>query len=146
MPKLKITGVPPYDGEYEFPESLNNDDYHLIKEISRVRAGELEEALKAGDIDVLVALVVIALQRQGVEVDRRVLGRAQPDAFDVEDDADAVPPPPMSAEPERKQSGPTSSSGVPGNITGGHPENDPNHIGDLGLAIGAISDPVTSEG
>lgn len=64
MPKLVVNGVPPYDGEYEIaPITLGAA--RDIKRISGVRAGELNEALEAGDTDVLVAMAVITLQQNG---------------------------------------------------------------------------------
>src|SRR5882724_9443939 len=145
MPTLKIKGAPPYDGEYAFPERLTNDDYHLVKEISGVRAGEMRAALAAGDVDVLVALVVIALQRAGIDVDRQLLGRAEPDAFDIEGDAD--PPPQPSEPPETRLSEPTGSSGTSGNGSGeSHQVNPPNPTGAPDSGTGVTSDPATSAG
>lgn len=66
MPKLVVQGIPPYDGEYEVsPTGLTNRDLHTIKQISGVRAGELEEAFEAGDNDLVVAMTVITLRRNG---------------------------------------------------------------------------------
>jgi hypothetical protein len=66
---LKITGIPGFDGEYPLDVSyFTNRELHTIKELSKVRAGELSEALQAGDNDVLVALAVIAVQRAGKPV------------------------------------------------------------------------------
>lgn len=69
MDKIVISGVPPWDGEYEFDGNLKNRELHRIKKITGIRAGELVEALAAGDTDVLVALAVIVLERDGKSVD-----------------------------------------------------------------------------
>lgn len=64
---FKIEGLhPALDGDYPFDvETLNNRDLHTIKEISGVRAAELEESFKAGDNDLTVAFCGIALQKAG---------------------------------------------------------------------------------
>lgn len=67
MDSLVITGIPPYDGEYplDFGAGLTNRELHTIKQISGVRAGELNEALNAGDYDLIVALAAILITRAG---------------------------------------------------------------------------------
>jgi hypothetical protein len=74
MDKLVIAGIPPYDGTHdldlgEFLGSLTNRELHRIKVMSGVRAGELYEALVAGDSDLIVAFTVIVLERKGRRVD-----------------------------------------------------------------------------
>src|SRR4051812_44654195 len=52
------------DGEYDLDiGSLTNGEYHEIKKVSGVRAAELPEALRAGDISVVVAFAKVALMR-----------------------------------------------------------------------------------
>lgn len=67
--KLKLTisdQVPGFEGSYDLDlNDLVMDDYHLIKEMSGVRAAELFPALSAVDTDVLCALSVIAVGRAG---------------------------------------------------------------------------------
>lgn len=66
MDKIKIEGVLPYDGEYDLDVSyFTNRELNIIKRLSGVRAGELDEAFGAGDNDLIVALAVIALRRAG---------------------------------------------------------------------------------
>jgi hypothetical protein len=63
---VTITGVPPFDGEYVFDVGqLNGHEYHLIKQVSGVRANELDEAIFAGDAGVHIALAAIAIQQKG---------------------------------------------------------------------------------
>ena len=62
---LRIDGAPPYDGEYDIPTSYTNRELHKIKQISGTRAGELAEALTAGDVGTMVAIAAIILERQG---------------------------------------------------------------------------------
>lgn len=66
--KIVIDGVPLFDGAYELDDTASPfkmSDLTVIKNVSGVRAGELNEALEAGDSDVMVALAVIALIRAG---------------------------------------------------------------------------------
>lgn len=65
MPILRIDGVPPFDGDYEFDTTFTNQELHLIKQETGVRAGELVEALLAGDTDLVVAIAAILLRRSG---------------------------------------------------------------------------------
>ena len=99
MAKLKITNLPPYDGEYEIPSAgWTNRELHFIKQTSGVRAGELEDAMRAGDMGVLVALSVVILRRAGVlNVNIDALWDSTAESFDVvaddeqEDDRDRPP-------------------------------------------------------
>lgn len=124
MAHFHIEGLAPYDGDW--PADLTrftNREFHTIKEMSGVRAGELDEAFKKGDNDVLVAFTVIMLERAGKQVNRDVIWDAPagtvtlvPDAEDVEESPPAQPPP----EPGGKADGAekNGSSGVPSRIAG----------------------------
>ena len=95
-----IEGLPPFDGDY--PIDLNhftNKELHTIKQLSGVRAGELEEALDAGDNDLILAFAVIALERSGRSMPKQavdVLWNADFGKFTLvipdDEDADASPP------------------------------------------------------
>ena len=70
--KLTVKDTPPLDGDYEADFDigrLKNDELRVIKRISGVRAGELQEALKAGDNDLLIAYAVVFLTRAGKDPD-----------------------------------------------------------------------------
>lgn len=71
MRLIRLKGVPPYDGEYEFDDdrSFTTRELRWIKQISGYRAGELQDGFEAGDADLVLALVVIAMNRAG-KVDR----------------------------------------------------------------------------
>src|SRR3954451_17021770 len=65
---VEIEGVPGFDGRY--PLNLSEEPFtmwelHLIKKVSGIRAGELEEASDAGDSDLVVVLAVVAMRRAG---------------------------------------------------------------------------------
>ncbi len=75
---IVISGIEAYDGTYEFDASqLTNRELHTIKRLANIRAGEMSDALEAGDSDMLVALAVICLQRHGKTIDEDLIWDAQ---------------------------------------------------------------------
>ena len=64
MSELVIT-FPDGERRYPMPQSFTYREMGTIKRITGLRAGELEDALNAGDVDVIVALAVIAGTRAG---------------------------------------------------------------------------------
>lgn len=97
MAKLRVTGVPPYDGEYDLPTSYTNGELHRIKQISGVPAGKLMDASQEGDIGVLVALAAVILERAGHQVNVQALWDASGDNFDIEQDEAGEERPPAEA-------------------------------------------------
>jgi hypothetical protein len=101
MDSILIEGIPAYNGEYPLDISyFTNRELHLIKELSGVRAGELEEAFAAGDNDLMVAVAAIAIWRKTrVKPDLDAIWDAEAGKFTlrvaetVEDDDESVPPP-----------------------------------------------------
>jgi acyl transferase domain-containing protein len=77
--KLTIDGIAAnLDGVYEFDfeellDTLTNREIHQIKLISGVRLGELNDALNAGDNDLIIAFAVIILRRRGKRIDEDML-------------------------------------------------------------------------
>lgn len=134
MDKLIVKGLGrPVDGEYEFdfssmlgvgtPDALTNREGHRIKLMSGVRAGELEDALMAGDNDVMVAFAAIVLARNGKTVDEDLLWDAPMGAglsFEL-GEREGVPP----AEPAETPEPASTSGGESPSSTSGHQENDP---------------------
>src|SRR4249920_3757504 len=55
------------------PHTLTNREGHRVKIMSGVRAGELWEAMEAGDNDVLLALAAVVLTRAGKRFDEAIL-------------------------------------------------------------------------
>lgn len=53
------------DKKYDLNPPFTNRELHVIKTVAGVRAGEIFEALNAGDSDVLVALAHVAVIRNG---------------------------------------------------------------------------------
>lgn len=120
--KVIISGLPPLDGEYEFDvvellNSLTNRELHKIKVMSGVRAGELDEALEAGDSDLFLAIALIVLQRRGRRVDEDMLWDAPAGSgvtLDIADrEFDADPPPSRKSEDERSSTSGSGSSSTP---------------------------------
>ncbi len=80
---MLVNGLPPLDGRYSFnlvamvnpgfPDSLSNREGHELKRMSGVRIGELQDALAAGDNDVLVAFAVLILRRHNKRFDEERL-------------------------------------------------------------------------
>ncbi len=143
MPTLKITGIPPYDGDYEADfTSFTMREYQTIKRIAKVRAGELPEALEAGDTDLIVALTAIVLARSGKQVAEDLLWDSPAGRIEVvadEEEDDAVPPPPTSSEPEGSSDAPSEPSGSPSSDAGeGSPETNHQATGSQLSAIGAV--------
>lgn len=66
MDKFVVTKLGRFDGEYPIDVgSFTMREFQIIKRMSGVRAGELEDAFAAGDTDVILAIAVIAVRRSG---------------------------------------------------------------------------------
>lgn len=122
MTKVIIEGVHGLDGEYEADLShFSNREWRLIKEIAGVRMGEFEEAIKAIDNDLVVALTVITLRRNGREPNIEALWDAESGKIrmiaDRDEEEDALPPASEPADSENG-SGPGPSSASPSDESG----------------------------
>lgn len=66
MDKFVVTGIPAFNGDYPIDiGSFTMRELQIIKRMSGVRAGELEEAFAAGDSSLILAIAVIAVRRNG---------------------------------------------------------------------------------
>jgi hypothetical protein len=63
-----VIAHPEGERRYPIPETFTYREIGTIKRVSGIRAGELEAALAAGDVDVIVALAVICATRAGETV------------------------------------------------------------------------------
>jgi len=151
--KLEIGGIAPYDGEYDLDfdgAPFTNREWHTIKQLSGVRAGEFLDSLAAGDNDLVVALAVIACQRSGrfsiVQADPfwdATTGRIKVDVEEPE--ADAGPPARKPADEQRSSNGMSGPSGSPSSVRGGDRlEIVPSPTGFPSSAPSVISAPATS--
>ena len=133
--KLVLKDVDPYSGSYEIPAGgWTNRELHYIRQHSGVRAGEINEALKAGDAGVLVAMAAVLLQRNGFpEVNIDALWDMSDDNWDFEKTGEDEDRPPESA----TTGGEKNSSAVVAE------PNDPTEpSGTTGTDIGASSQPT----
>lgn len=64
-----VIGWPEGERRYQLPASYTYREMARIKSITGLRAGELEQALIAGDSEVIVAIAVVAAERAGDAVD-----------------------------------------------------------------------------
>lgn len=102
MDALTIEGIAGYNGDYPLDMTyFTNRELHLIKEVSGVRAGELEEAFAAGDNDLMVAIAAIMIWRKtGTKPNLDALWDAEAGKFtfnmedseDEPEDDDSLPP------------------------------------------------------
>lgn len=139
MDRIKLDGIPPYDGEYDLDASyFTNRELHTIKTLSGIRAGELEEAFAASDSDLIVALCVIALQRAGITpiVDR--IWDAPAGSMTLIGDDSEADEDPTAGTPVEPPSAP-GSSGAASTISTEPPASDPSPTGPPSTDIGADS-------
>lgn len=115
-PIIRISGIAGYDGEYPLDleeRFLTNHELHELKKETGVRGGELQEAMEAGDNDVLVMLAVFAVRRGGKTIHPDVFWNAEAGSIDFdpgkddEEGEESLPPP---SEPNE----PSTSGGKPG--------------------------------
>ena len=135
MPKVIINGVHGLDGEYELDLVFTHRDFRTIKQVASVRANEVMEALNAGDLDIVVAIAEIALQRAGVEhsVDQLWDAEAGSLTLALDEEADVSPPPPSDDE-SRSDSAPTSGVATNG-ATEPSPETSPPSVSGTPLRV-----------
>lgn len=143
MDTIKISGIPGHDGDYQIDASFfTNRELHKIKQLSGVRAGELQEALNAGDSDVIVAVAVIAMQRNGKAVNEDAIWDAPAGGIAFVGGDAADPPAPA---PSKLPAEDSALSGPPSNSSSAPPESDPSPTGSRHSDTGAASVSETSE-
>jgi len=95
--KIKIDGVPGFNATYDLDMTyFTMRELHTVKTIAGVRAGEMSEAITAGDNDLMVAFAVIAVGRSGKTIHPDLLWDARSGtitviADDVPEDEDPNP-------------------------------------------------------
>jgi hypothetical protein len=114
MDTIRIEGVPQYDGEYPIDVStLTMRELHQMKQLTGLRLFEFDSALAVGDLDVIVGLAVVSLQRAGKTVDADLIWDAELGAVSLIVGDDDGPPAESPNEPhsgEQTSSGDASSS------------------------------------
>lgn len=93
MPTIVID-TPRIKGSYPLDLVFTHRDFSTIKRVSGVRANEVMDALNAGDLDIVVALAMIALQRAVVPFHEHDLWDAPAGSItlEIEEEEDADPP------------------------------------------------------
>ena len=76
---------------YPMPESFTYREMGRIKTLTGIRAGEIEDALLAGDTDIIVAMSQIAAERAGDSAPIDALENLQFGAIRVEAEEDPTP-------------------------------------------------------
>lgn len=94
MDVIRIKGIQPYDGDYEVDFSrFTNRELHKIKVTTGLRTGEYNDALTAGDNDLITALAIVALRRNDVDVNEDIMWDADAGLISmVAGDEEDVPP------------------------------------------------------
>jgi hypothetical protein len=101
MGVVRFKDVPGLDGEYELDaSSLTNREFRTIKKLSGLRPREIEDAIVNADVELVVALAKVALERAGRgDVPADLLWDAEAgqividfDAGEEPDEGDAGPP------------------------------------------------------
>jgi len=111
MPKIVINDIPDLAGEYDLDLNFTHRDFRTIKQVAGVRANEVMDAIEAGDLDVVVALAEIALQKAGKphSVEQLWDATAGSLVLDFGDLEEAEDGPPPSADEPRSDVGSASS-------------------------------------
>lgn len=149
--KLTVSGLSAHlDGEYEFDiadllsiggkGALTNRESHRIKQMAGVRAGELEDALRAGDTDVLVAIAAVVLARAGKTVDEDLLWDA-PIMSGLRFEIGGDDGPPAEAPETGTERPPTDGGGSSSDERSEPQESDPSRTGPPPSDTSSTSDP-----
>lgn len=131
--KIKIVGVSEnVDGEWELDDELDYGAFRTIKQVAGLRASEVNDALEAGDADLVVAFAMIALEQNGRTYQANELWRAKIGSITLVGDRVTPTRPPNGGELEPNE----PTSGTAGNGSGVvSPETDqPNDSGREALA------------
>jgi len=83
-----IIGWPEGERRYPLPSSYTYREMGRIKTITGLRAGEIEQALIAGDAEIIVAIAVVAAERAGDSIDISKIEDLEFGAISVEEEPD----------------------------------------------------------
>lgn len=142
--KLIVTGLgKDLDGEYpcdvvalivdeDSPEYLTFEEHHTVKRISGARGLEIQDAVTKGDFDVIFALALIVLNRNGKQPNEQLLRKARPRNlyFDVQEreEDEQIPPTSEPAASETTERA-ARNGGESSPTTSDSPESDPSPTG-----------------
>lgn len=160
--KLTIKGIGRVDGDYDFdivklvsspgdPEYMTYREWHRVKLLTAIRAGEMIEAFRVGDLDAQLAVAVIVLARHGKDVDEDLLWDAPGTAgitFTLAERAEeSEPEDPKGGEPHENEPSvsPQRNGGESSSSTSVSPATVPSPTGSPASPRSAISALATSE-
>ena len=83
-----VIGWPEGERRYQLPSAYTYREMGRIKTITGLRAGEIEQALVAGDSEVIIAIAVIAAERSGDTIDMNKIEDLEFGAISVADEPD----------------------------------------------------------
>jgi len=129
------------EGEYELEMTFFNKDHRKIKKVSGLRVLEYQEALEAGDLDFIIALASIALDRAGKQHNVEHLYELPDDCIQFVIEEEESPPPKA---PELSPEDVTQSSGL-GSNGATEPSQEKSTPDSSGIPLlESSSDPLTS--
>jgi hypothetical protein len=99
MPTVKIEGCGYLDGEYPLDLNFTHRDFREIKQISGIRANEVQEALAAGDLDVVVAIAAISMRKNNKRYEMDDLWDTEAGAISLEMDEEEEEEVPLTMPP-----------------------------------------------
>jgi hypothetical protein len=160
---LVVQGFGSLDGDYRFdllafiregdPDALTYREWHRIKTVSGVRAGEFIEAWDAGDLSLQLAVALVVLGRKGKNVTESDLWDAPGsstiryvidwDARKETAEADDDDPPVSGPLADGESGSDTTNGGKSLRPSLVSPETDPSRTGVLGTAISGRATSVT---
>lgn len=86
-----VIAWPEGERRYQLPSAYTYREMARIKTITGLRAGEIEQALIAGDSEVIIAIAVIAAARAGDVVDIDKIEDLEFGAISVDEEPDPTP-------------------------------------------------------
>jgi hypothetical protein len=126
--KIVIAGIDGLEGEYDIDLGFfTNRELHTIKRLTGLRVGEFDDAMAAGDSDVLVAFCMVALQRNDKRVDENALWDAEAGSITIIVGDDQEPP--LESVPLESSGDSPTSSGDDSTSVSALRENDLDPIG-----------------
>lgn len=137
MPTVKIDGCGYLDGEYPLDLNFTHRDFREIKQISGMRANEVQGALEAGDLDVVVAIAAISMRKANKRYELDDLWDTSAGAISLEMDEEVeevpltTPPPSSKNEGGESSDSPKTPSG-PSSSTSTEPSPETSNLPDSG--------------
>lgn len=130
---IDTVGVPQLNGTYDLDFEFDHGELHLIKDVAKLRGLEVDDAMEAGDTDLILCLGVIGALRAGrlqpkdvrAAVDELMKEKVGTIQLAESEEAE-VPEASAGSEPGETQSSSSSSTTSPSN---GHQETTPEAIG-----------------